>query len=114
MLSNYKNITPASILAKLQDKNGKIVKIGQQEDISEFNDLLLQRMEEGLHALEGKEEDIEQLDKIDQQHSIVKKLFYGAAAEYIEGFEKDGTSILNKTETVFKNLVCSFTKQLLL
>lgn len=67
MFSTYRYINPCAILNSLHTKDAVPIQIGNQEDITEFNNLLLQRTEEGLYALANKEEELS------SNASVVKK-----------------------------------------
>ena len=49
-LSERKMVDPSAVLRSLLDSSGKPVKVGNQEDVSEFNHLFLDRVQQGLCA----------------------------------------------------------------
>ena len=49
-LSKRKFVDPAAVMGALLDSSGNPVKIGNQEDVSEFNHLFLQRVQQGMKA----------------------------------------------------------------
>ncbi|KAJ5069991.1 specific protease [Anaeramoeba ignava] len=52
LLSNYKAVDPKHAIEKVQDQNGKQFHIGNQHDVTEFNDLFWKRIEEGYFVFE--------------------------------------------------------------
>jgi hypothetical protein len=49
-LSNRKMVDPSGVMRALLDSSGKPVTVGNQEDVSEFNHLFLQRVQQGVKA----------------------------------------------------------------
>ena len=52
-LSKRKMVDPSAVLHALLDSSGKPVKIGNQEDVSEFSHLFLHRVQQGLDAAQA-------------------------------------------------------------
>ena len=52
-LSKRKMVDPSAVLHALLDSSGKPVKIGNQEDVSEFSHLFLHRVQQGLDGARG-------------------------------------------------------------
>ena len=48
-ISDKKYADPTEVLKSLTDNNGKVVGIGDEQDIGEFNDTFLSRIQEGLN-----------------------------------------------------------------
>lgn len=48
LLSTQRFVDPSNLLKKIVDEQGKVVNIGAQEDVSEFNDIFMMRLQKGL------------------------------------------------------------------
>lgn len=51
ILSRQRFVDPSSLLKKIVDEGGKVVNIGAQEDVSEFNDIFMMRLTKGLDLM---------------------------------------------------------------
>jgi ubiquitin carboxyl-terminal hydrolase 25/28 len=85
-LSDYKSISTHNCLSALKDRNGKVWQVGNQEDVSEFNDLFLHRLETGIKS------------------PIVHELMFGKTTVIIDAEEADGTPVSTRREESFTNL----------
>ncbi|KAL6077181.1 Ubiquitin carboxyl-terminal hydrolase 28 [Balamuthia mandrillaris] len=86
LLTNQKWVDPTPLLKKLMDKNGEPINIGNQEDVSEFNELFLTRITEGLELTSS-------LSQSKQSCKEIKQMFHGTAIEFLNAKESDGTPI---------------------
>lgn len=95
MYSNQKYVDPSPVLKNLNDKDGKPVSIGDQQDVADFNEILFKTLEKGfeLGAKEGEKKD------------LIRRIFYGSGPEYLQVQFPDGTSKESHQDTEFSSLI---------
>lgn len=86
LFTNQKWVDPSALLKKILDRNGTPVNIGNQEDVSEFNELFLERIAEGLDLTS-------KLTNSKNNSEMIKNMFQGLAVEYLNAHEADGSPI---------------------
>eukprot|EP00005_Dracoamoeba_jomungandri_P000425 CAMPEP_0174251172 /NCGR_PEP_ID=MMETSP0439-20130205/1081_1 /TAXON_ID=0 /ORGANISM="Stereomyxa ramosa, Strain Chinc5" /LENGTH=918 /DNA_ID=CAMNT_0015331415 /DNA_START=79 /DNA_END=2835 /DNA_ORIENTATION=+ len=86
LLSNQKWVDPSPLLKKILDRNGQPINIGNQEDVSEFNELFLERIAEGLELTSD-------LNQSKNTACLISNLFQGTAVKYLNGKEEDGSPV---------------------
>eukprot|EP01088_Endostelium_zonatum_P000337 TRINITY_DN1061_c0_g1_i2.p1 TRINITY_DN1061_c0_g1~~TRINITY_DN1061_c0_g1_i2.p1 ORF type:complete len:652 (-),score=171.58 TRINITY_DN1061_c0_g1_i2:87-2042(-) len=99
VMSKEKWVDPSPLLKKLLDKTGKPVNIGNQEDVSEFNELFLMRVGEGIDLTTPVSL------KSSSTSETIKRLFMGTATEVMRYQEENGEFKETSQESVFANLM---------
>ncbi|EFC37128.1 predicted protein [Naegleria gruberi] len=97
LLSNTNFVDPSPVMQKLKDAENKPYKIGEMQDLPEFNSLFLSRLEKGMETLHK-----ESRENISAKF---KELFYGKTAVFVEAEELDHTKIEKKTIDTFNHLI---------
>ncbi|KAG2386003.1 hypothetical protein C9374_003152 [Naegleria lovaniensis] len=103
LLSNATFVDPTSTLQKLKGSDNKPYQIGEMQDLPEFNNLFLSRLEQGMEAL-YKESNKNSFSKF-------KNLFYGKSTVYVEAEEEDKTKTCKKTRETFNHLILPITPE---
>ncbi|KAL9655929.1 hypothetical protein ABK040_007550 [Willaertia magna] len=104
LLSNHKFVDPSTTLEKLKDYENKKYQIGEMEDLPEFNDLFLSRLEQGIDSIAT--------DQMEEHLGTeFKSFFYGKSTVYVESQEKDLTPITKRTEETFNHLILPITPE---
>jgi ubiquitin C-terminal hydrolase len=96
--TNQKWVDPSRFLKSIVDNTGQIVRIGSQEDVSEFSELFLQRLEKGLE-LSG-----------EGRGRLVRELFYVEVVQYISWQEDDGSCDSVQQTVEFTNFLLPVNK----
>jgi hypothetical protein len=97
--TNQKWVDPSNFLKSIVDNNGNIVKIGAQEDVSEFSDLFLQRIEKALELVSPEE------SAAPERRKFTKQMFYNDAVEFFNATEADGAAIEQRVDSEFSNFI---------
>jgi len=83
LLSKRKYCDPTAVMKALLDAKGQPVEVGNQQDVSEFNHLFLQRVDEGL-AGNSKPDD--------KTPGLSQRLFGGKLVQELTALEADGST----------------------
>lgn len=94
--SNQKYVDPSRLLQRITGEDGKPVKIGDQEDVGDFNELLLNRIATGLKIAS---------ERNSCNSEVIQEMFWGTGAEYLSYKDSDGNFIETKKETKFSTLI---------
>jgi hypothetical protein len=84
-LSNRKMVDPSPVLGALLDSKGKPVKVGNQEDVSEFNHIFLLRVQQGLNAAYSAQSGSNESDL-----NPITRNFEGKMLQEVAAFSHDG------------------------
>lgn len=68
-----KYVDPSSVLKTVTDNDGVPVQIGRQEDVGEFNELFLSRMQEGLNYKKIYQEYVQTKTNQNEESKMEKK-----------------------------------------
>ena len=93
ILTNQSFIDPSPIIYRLKECFPSRLNFGSQEDVSEFNDLFLDILENGFKSLGN------------DQENIIQKYFYGRSNESLDAIENDSSPINKENNNVFSHLV---------
>ena len=111
VLSNQRFVDPSNLLKKIVDDQGKPVSIGAQEDVSEFNDIFMTRLTNGLDLVHpppetGKESDPSSQDSnplaassnsvpdaTELTNQRLQRMFLPNVVEVVKAQEPDGEPI---------------------
>eukprot|EP00299_Pterocystis_sp_00344_P000340 c10102_g1_i1.p1 GENE.c10102_g1_i1~~c10102_g1_i1.p1 ORF type:complete len:909 (+),score=271.89 c10102_g1_i1:308-2728(+) len=96
--SKRASIDPTPFFNSVVDDNGVPIRIGEQQDVSEFNILLLERIQEafrGLHTTNNKRRRDESGSGGPEtiESSLIRQLFSAKFTSHITATEADGTSV---------------------
>ncbi|KAL0482126.1 ubiquitin carboxyl-terminal hydrolase [Acrasis kona] len=92
VLSERKYVDPSSLVNAMNNE-GVRIKIGDQEDVGEFNDQFLTKLEEVI------------VKNNNEETNVVKDFFYGQGVDVYDSTEDDGTSVQVVTQNEFCNLI---------
>eukprot|EP00026_Physarum_polycephalum_P001894 Phypoly_transcript_01897.p1 GENE.Phypoly_transcript_01897~~Phypoly_transcript_01897.p1 ORF type:complete len:1017 (+),score=204.66 Phypoly_transcript_01897:308-3052(+) len=107
VLSTQRYVDPSHMLKKLKDKSGNTLKIGNQEDVVEFNDLFLDTIQRGLNLNRDPA-----LAQVNANLDFIKNMFYGHSVQLISGKEEDSTPFEITSDSVFNHLILRVGKDL--